>query len=530
MASNFIKKTFDNCLSASDIPNELYERYNVKKGLRNANGTGVLVLLTKISDVYGYKIENNQKVDDEGHLYYRGYDIFDLVKCNKEKYGFERICYLILFSKLPTDQEVRNFHDALASQYLLPKGFVEDVLFKNVNPSVMNQIQKAIINLYGFDDNPDDASPLSTLDKGLNIIAKLPSIISYSYRAKKHYIDGLSLHIRNPRREYSIAENLLRMSRTHGDFNQLEVETLDLALILHADHGGGNNSTFANLVVSSTATDIYSAMCASLGSLKGPRHGGANKSVKDMMSKVIKRIGLDATEEQIVELGNKIRELKIDGVPVVNQAVRKTKEDALTSMKERFKEKQDLLATFEGENNIFSESYVVTLTDLKYSSRVQDEITKMENVKRITSRDQTVTTLLNLANGIKIITGAILVLLICISMFIIANTIKLTVHARRKEISIMKYVGATNNFIRWPFIVEGMIIGIIASAISIMIIGLLYNMVADGLVNSDFMKRINMSLLQFGDLFNYIFLTYMGLGLGIGALGSIISMRKYLKV
>ena len=238
----------------------------------------------------------------------------------------------------------------------------------------------------------------------------------------------------------------------------------------------------------------------------------------------------DATEEQIVELGNKIRELKIDGVPVVNQAVRKTKEDALASMKERFKEKQDLLATFEGENNIFSESYVVTLTDLKYSSRVQDEITKMENVKRITSRDQTVTTLLNLANGIKIITGAILVLLICISMFIIANTIKLTVHARRKEISIMKYVGATNNFIRWPFIVEGMIIGIFASAISIMIIGLLYNMVADGLVNSDFMKRINMSLLQFGDLFNYIFLTYMGLGLGIGALGSIISMPKYLKV
>ena len=238
----------------------------------------------------------------------------------------------------------------------------------------------------------------------------------------------------------------------------------------------------------------------------------------------------DATEEQIVELGNKIRELKIDGIAVVNQATRKTKEDALNSMKERFKEKQDLLATFEGENNIFSESYVVTLTDLKYSTKVQDEISKMENVKRITSRDQTVTTLLNLANGIKIITGAILVLLICISMFIIANTIKLTVHARRKEISIMKYVGATNNFIRWPFIVEGMVIGIFASAISIMLIGLLYNMVADGLVNSDFMKRINMSLLPFGDLFSYIFVTYMGLGIGIGALGSIISMRKYLKV
>ena len=238
----------------------------------------------------------------------------------------------------------------------------------------------------------------------------------------------------------------------------------------------------------------------------------------------------DATEEQVVELGDKIRDLKIDGVPAVNQAVRKTKDDALTTMKERFKEKQDLLATFEGDNNIFSESYVVTLTDLKLSPKVQEEISKMENVKRITSRDQTVTTLINLANGIKIVTGAILILLIFISMFIIANTIKLTVHARRKEISIMKYVGATNNFIRWPFIVEGMIIGIFASAISILIIGLLYNMIADNLVNSDIMRLINISLLPFGDMFNYILITYVGLGIGIGAIGSIISMRKYLKV
>jgi len=238
----------------------------------------------------------------------------------------------------------------------------------------------------------------------------------------------------------------------------------------------------------------------------------------------------DATEEQIVELGDKIREIKIDGVPAVNQAIRKTKDDALTTMKERFKEKQDLLATFEGDNNIFSESYVVTLTDLKLSPKVQEEISKMENVKRITSRDQTVTTLINLANGIKIVTGAILVLLIFISMFIIANTIKLTVHARRKEISIMKYVGATNNFIRWPFIVEGMIIGIFASAISILIIGLLYNMIADNLVNSDIMRLINISLLPFGEMFNYILVTYVGLGIGIGAIGSIISMRKYLKV
>ena len=183
-------------------------------------------------------------------------------------------------------------------------------------------------------------------------------------------------------------------------------------------------------------------------------------------------LNADATDEQVKELGEKIRNIEVNGTKAVNTVVHKTKEDALNTMKERFKEKQDLLSTFEGDNNIFSESYVVTLTDLNLSQDVQDQISKFENVKKITSKDQTVTTLINLANGIKIVTGVILLLLIFISVFIIANTIKLTVHARRKEISIMKYVGATNNFIRWPFIVEGMIIGIMASAISIVIVGI----------------------------------------------------------
>ena len=241
-------------------------------------------------------------------------------------------------------------------------------------------------------------------------------------------------------------------------------------------------------------------------------------------------LNADATDEQVKELGEKIRNIEVNGTKAVNTVVHKTKEDALNTMKERFKEKQDLLSTFEGDNNIFSESYVVTLTDLNLSQDVQDQISKFENVKKITSKDQTVTTLINLANGIKIVTGVILLLLIFISEFIIANTIKLTVHARRKEISIMKYVGATNNFIRWPFIVEGMIIGIMASAISIVIVGIVYNIIADNLVNSQFMKLINMSLVSFGDMFNSIIITYMLLGIGIGAFGSIISMRKYLKV
>ena len=235
-------------------------------------------------------------------------------------------------------------------------------------------------------------------------------------------------------------------------------------------------------------------------------------------------INNDATQEQIDELGDKIR--GIDGVSTIEYV---TKEQALEQMKERFGDQQDLLAGYE-ENNIFPASYVVTMTDLSKSKEVQDQILTFENVKKITSKDDTVSTLINLANGIKIVTGVILLLLVIISIFIIANTIKLTVHARRREISIMKYVGATNGFIRWPFIVEGMIIGIFASIISIVIVGLAYSFIAQGLVNSEFMQVINMSLVTFSDMFNSIIFVYMLLGIGIGAMGSVISMRKYLKV
>ena len=233
----------------------------------------------------------------------------------------------------------------------------------------------------------------------------------------------------------------------------------------------------------------------------------------------------EATQEQIEDLEQKIR--KIDGVSKTEFV---SKEAALNQMKERFGDKKDLLEGYEGENNIFTASYIVSLTDLKLSKTVQDQILTFDMVKKITSKDETVTTLIKLANGIKIVTGVILILLIIISIFIIANTIKLTVHARRKEISIMKYVGATNGFIRWPFIVEGMIIGIIASAISILLVGIAYNVIAEQLVNSQFMQVINMSLISFADMFNSIIFVYMLLGIGIGALGSVISMRKYLKV
>ncbi len=197
-------------------------------------------------------------------------------------------------------------------------------------------------------------------------------------------------------------------------------------------------------------------------------------------------------------------------------------------MKEKLKDKEGLLDGFDYQ--VFSTSYIVTLTDLNKSKEVQNEILQFENIKKITSSDETVSTLVNLANGIRIVTGIILVLLVIISIFIISNTIKLTVHARRKEISIMKYVGATNNFIRWPFIVEGMIIGVMASLISIVIVGGAYSIFAEQAVNAPFMQVMNMSLVTFSDMISSIIFVYMLLGIGIGALGSVISMRKYLKV
>ncbi len=231
----------------------------------------------------------------------------------------------------------------------------------------------------------------------------------------------------------------------------------------------------------------------------------------------------DATDEEIQKVGEEIRAL--DGVSTADY---KDKEYALNTMKEKLGDRAELIEGYGPD--YFPPSYVVTLTDLNMSKDVQNKIMEFDNVTKITSSDQTVSTLLGLARGIKLVTGIILALLIVISIFIISNTIKLTVHARRKEISIMKYVGATNNFIRWPFIVEGMIIGIFASIISIVIVGGAYSLFAEQAVNAQFMQAINMSLVGFKDMISSIIFVYMLLGIGIGALGSVISMRKYLKV
>ena len=231
-----------------------------------------------------------------------------------------------------------------------------------------------------------------------------------------------------------------------------------------------------------------------------------------------------ATESQISQIGEQIKE--IDGVNLVTYV---SKEDALNQTKEKLKDKQSLIAGWD-EDNPFRASYMVTLTDLKLSSQVQEEILKIDNVAEISSRDETINGLVAIANGVRIVSAVILTLLILISIFIIANTIKLTVHARRKEISIMKYVGATDSFIRWPFIIEGIIIGIMAALISILVLGIAYSLIANGMSSSTLLNKMGMSLLSFSDMITLLVTVYLVLGIGIGALGSSLSMRKYLQV
>ena len=236
-------------------------------------------------------------------------------------------------------------------------------------------------------------------------------------------------------------------------------------------------------------------------------------------------VEFDLSETEIGNIKSKLEDME-----AINTIERKTPEDALNIMKERYKDNEDLFKTYEGEANIFTDSFVITLTDLTKSEEVKENIEEISNVRKVTSSDQTVEALINIANGIKIFTAVLLGLLIIISMFIISNTIKLTVDARQKEISIMKYVGATNWFIRWPFMVEGIIIGFISSVISIGIIAGLYNILIQKALESDIMKEMGLQLISFNQMFNEIIVIYMLLGIGIGAIGSALSMRKYLKV
>jgi citrate synthase len=269
-------------------PIDYFEKYNVKRGLRNANGTGVLVGLTRIANVHGYRLEGDLKIPEEGKLSYRGIDICDLVDGfqNEKRRGFEESAFLLLFGKLPTKSELADFNGLLDDHRSLPPGYTESMILKIPSKDIMNKLQRSILVLYSHDDDPDNTSVENVLRQSIQMIARFPTIISYGYQAKAHYIDGKSLFIHAPRRGVGTAENILHMIRSDNRYSKTEAETLDLLLTLHADHGGGNNSAFATHVVSSTGTDTYSALSAAVGSLKGPKHGGANKMVIDMVADI----------------------------------------------------------------------------------------------------------------------------------------------------------------------------------------------------------------------------------------------------
>lgn len=271
------------CETNNAIDKELYTKYEVKRGLRDLNGKGVLAGLTNISDVCATKIVDGVSVPCAGNLYYRGYNIKDLVSgfLEAKHFGFEEIAYLLLFGELPNQKELENFKDMIADRRMLPPNFVRDVIMKAPSRDMMNSITRSILQLYSYDDKADDTSIPNVLRQSLNLISQFPMLMVYSYLAYNYKMGG-DLYIYAPKKELSMAENILMMLREDRQYTELEAKILDMALVLHMDHGGGNNSTFTTHVVSSSGTDTYSAIAASLGSLKGPRHGGANIKVKHM--------------------------------------------------------------------------------------------------------------------------------------------------------------------------------------------------------------------------------------------------------
>ena len=269
------------------IDPNLYIEYDVKRGLRDSAGKGVLTGLTEISDVNAYDLVNGRKIPAEGSLYYQGYNIYDLVNgLEGHKFGFEETIYLLLFGQLPSEKELEMFKEVMAQFETLSGRFVRDVVMKASNADIMNSMQRCILTLYTYDSRPEDISAENVLRQSIELIAKLPLIAVYSYHSYRHFRRDETLFIRNPQKGLSLAENILLMLRPDSSYTELEAKVLDIALMLHAEHGGGNNSTFTTHVVTSSGTDTYSSVAASIGSLKGPRHGGANLKVQDMFADI----------------------------------------------------------------------------------------------------------------------------------------------------------------------------------------------------------------------------------------------------
>ena len=282
-----LEKLVEYSMRSGQIDGKLYEEYDVKRGLRDSSGKGVLTGLTEISDVVSFGYVDGEKVPIDGELYFQGVNVQELVKgFANRRFAFEEATYLLLFGKLPTKEQLDEFIELLGEFRSLPETFVRDVVMKAPSSNMMNTLQKCVLTLYSYDENPEDISIANVLQQSLRLIAQFPLFCVYGYHAYRHYHLDKSLIIRNPKPELSTAENILRLLRKDGTYTELEAKVLDVALVLHAEHGGGNNSTFTTHVVSSTGTDTYSAVAASLGSLKGPKHGGANLKVQEMFKDI----------------------------------------------------------------------------------------------------------------------------------------------------------------------------------------------------------------------------------------------------
>ena len=296
-----INELSESCINNSVINPDLYSQFDVKRGLRDINGNGVVAGLTNISTIKATKIVDGKTVHCDGKLYYRGIDVEDIVSgfIKEKRFGFEETIYILLFGKLPSRHQLEDFKKLLADFRVLPTSFTRDVIMKSPSDNMMNTLAKSVLALYSYDDNADNTSIPNVLRQCIELITLFPVLSVYGYQAYTYFKNGGSLIIHNPRPELSIAENILYMLRPDGKYTELEARILDLALIIHAEHGGGNNSTFTTHVVTSSGTDTYSSFAASLGSLKGPKHGGANAKVVAMFADMKEKVK-DWTDEDEV--------------------------------------------------------------------------------------------------------------------------------------------------------------------------------------------------------------------------------------
>ena len=289
-----------------------FNRYGVKRGLRNADGTGVMAGLTKISSVDGYYIEDGEKVPKEGHLYFRGFDMSEIVDhCQEEnRFGFEEVAWLLIFGSLPTAIQLKRFGEILAQCRNLPEDFIEDMIMKAPSPNIMNKLTRSVLALYSYDETPDDLSIENVVRQSIQLLAQIPVIMAYAYQVKRRHYYKKSMYIHPTKPNHSTAESVLHSIRSDKTFTDEEAKLLDLCLMVHAEHGGGNNSTFATRVLTSSGTDTYSAIAAGIGSLKGPRHGGANIKAAEMLNYIRDDVDDCTNEGKVADYLTKIIQKK----------------------------------------------------------------------------------------------------------------------------------------------------------------------------------------------------------------------------